>query len=315
MSYLIKPSELAIPLVVAPMFLVSSPQLVIEACLGGTIAAYPLSNSRNIQDAEHNLQRIHNSLEHGLKQGKAVGAWGINMIVHSSYQRFNDECDLIKVYKPPIVISALGSPRRIVDLVHTYGGQVWADVSSIAFAKKAIDSGVDGLILLCAGAGGHTGHLSPFAFLPAIRQLFSKIIILAGGIMDGTSIYSAQVLGADLVYMGTRFIATQESMASPTYKDLLINSEADDIISTKAVTGVNANFILASLKKNNIDPNHSIEPKLDFNKRYQNNVSKTSSPWKDIYSAGHGVGAVKNILSVKDCLSTLKKEYLLAKQQ
>lgn len=324
MTYIINPSQLSIPLVVAPMFLVSSAELVIEACSNGVMAAYPLANSRSIKCADELLGRIKSTLDLRLDQGIKVGAWIVNMVVHSSYQRFNEECTLIEKYQPPIVISALGSPRRIVDLVHSYGGLVWADVSSIKFAKKAIDDGVDGLILLCAGAGGHTGHLSAFAFLRVVRQFFDKTIILSGSIMDGTSIYAAQILGADLVYMGTRFIATHESIAKEEHKKLLLASGTDDIITTKAVTGVAANFILSSLEANNIDPNQVITTDLDFTKRYQASDDptdktqksnlKSSNAWKDIYSAGHGVGLIKDIPKVKDYLARLQQEYLLAKK-
>lgn len=312
MPYLTQSDKLVLPLVVAPMFLVSSPELVIQACCNGVMAAYPLSNSRSIADADEVLGLLKNRVEQS--QNEQVGAWIINMIVHSSYQRFSEECALIAKYQPPIVISALGSPRRIVDLVHSYGGQVWADVSSLNFAKKAAEAGVDGLILLCAGAGGHTGHLSPFAFLRAVREFFPKTIILAGGITDGAGIYAAEVLGADLVYMGTRFIATQETMASMDYKNMLLNSTADDIVTTKAVTGVAANFVRASLEANNIDYHATIPPNMDFNQRYnQEKTANKSKAWKDIYSAGHGVTALKEIETVAQCIQTLCEEYLVAK--
>lgn len=291
------------------MFLVSGVDMVCEACLAGVIGVFPLTNARTIDDCRQALdtftQRI--GLRRVQHPQERIAPFAINMVVHSSYGRFEEEMALVEHYRPDIVITALGSPARVCERVHAYGGCVWADVSSLAFAQKAIHAHVDGLVLLSAGAGGHTGSLSPFAFVRAIRnQGFHKIILLSGGIADAHSIRAAQVLGADLAYMGTHFIATDESLASPAYKAALVDACADDIVTSKEITGVNANFLACSLANARSPKDTAQSASLRFGERYSNTSSK---PWKDIWSAGHGVGATQAITPLRDKIKDLEKAY------
>ncbi len=300
-------SSIRLPIIVAPMFLVSSKELVIASCTNGAMAAYPFQNSRTIDALSTCLDDISTQLKSEKTNcpEKKIAPWVASLIVHKTYERFDEELELIKKYKPQIVITALGSPSRVMPTVKEYGGLVFADVSSLAFAQKAIQAGVDGLILLSAGAGGHTGHLNPFAFIHEVRKIFNGIIILSGGINTAREIKAAQLLGADLVYMGTHFIATTESAASTEYKALLVKSTIDDIVTTKAVTGVSANFIQHSLQQANIDPQVSIQPVMDFSERYGN----TPKAWKDIWSAGHGVSDSVEIVSCLSKIDVLVKAY------
>lgn len=229
------------------------------------------------------------------------------MVVHSTYARFEEELTLVKKYRPAVVITALGSPKRVIDAVHHYGGEVWADVSTLSYAQKAAEAGVDALILLCAGAGGHTGHLSPFAFISGVKKFFNKKIILSGGIADGASIRAAQILGASFAYMGTSFIATRESLADDAYKNRLIESQADDIVTTRAVTGIAANFLKTSLMAAGIPSEEKKEEGVNFNERYQGNNAKKA--WKDVWSAGHGVGSIDAVCSVAERIRQLQETY------
>ena len=239
-------AQLRLPIMVAPMFLVSGYELVAAACQSGVLASFPTPNARTIEELESWMQQL-------AAQQKAA-PWVLSTITHSTYARLGEEITLIRRYQPAIVITALGSPKPVLEAVHSYGGLVFADVNSIAFAKKAAEAGADGLILVCAGAGGHTGMLSPFAFIEEVRSFWDGPIILAGSISTARAIRAAEVLGADLAYMGTRFIATDESRAVPAYKTMLTHTHAQDIIATAALTGVTGHFIRESLLQAGITP-------------------------------------------------------------
>lgn len=299
------PSDLVentvLPLIVAPMFLVSGPDLVIAACRAGVMAAFPAPNARTLEHFDQWLAQITGALD-----PKCDAPWIQNMVTHRSYQRLRDELDLVCKYKPRVVITALGSPAPILEAVHSYGGLVLADVNSIVLAQKAASAGVDGLVLIAAGAGGHTGHISGFAFVEAVRDFFDGILVLGGAISSGRAIRAAQILGADLAYSGTRFIATNESMAHDQYREMLVNSNVQDLMVTKAFTGANANMLIPSIKSQGLDP-ENLKPKteLDFNDPQGN-----MKAWKDIWSAGQGIGAVKKIQPVAEVVNDLRREYV-----
>jgi nitronate monooxygenase len=235
-----------------------------------------------------------------------IAPWGINLITHRTNHRLQPDLDLTVKYKTPLVITSLGSPAPAVEAVHSYGGLVFSDVINVSFAKKAAQAGIDGLVLVCAGAGGHAGTLSPFAFLKAVREFFDGIIVLAGAMSSGRDIRAAQIMGADLIYFGTSFIATAESLASQDYQQMLVNATMDDLIYTNAFSGAWANMLKPSIVAAGIDP-ASLKPKdqVDFSHL----VSGETKAWKHIWSAGQGVSFVRRIQPVADLVAQLRCEY------
>lgn len=301
--------NLALPVLVAPMFLVSGPDMVIASCAAGLGGSFPAPNCRTIDDLEDWLDQVSAGVADLRARGGKAGPWALNMVVHSTYPRLQDELELVTKYRPPVVITALGSPADVIEAVHSYGGLVFADVNSVRFARKAAAAGVDGLILVSAGAGGHVGPLAGFAFLPEVRQFWDGPLVLAGAISDGRAIRAAEVLGADLAYMGTRFIAARESLAADPYKEMLIRAGAEDIALTNAVTGVPANFLSESLAAAGHDPKGGIvERKVNFD----GDPHDEAKAWKNIWSAGQGVGATSDVSSVGDIANQLKQEYAAA---
>lgn len=293
--------NLALPVIAAPMFLVSGPELVIAACRAGIIGSFPAPNARTVEALDAWMERM----TRALAEDAGAAPWAVNLVVHRSYPRLLEELELVRRYRPPLVITALGSPAAVVAAIHDYGGLVFADVNSIAYATKAARAGVDGLILVCAGAGGHTGMLSPFAFVAAVRDFWDGPIVLAGGIANGRAIRAARALGADLVYMGTRLIATHESLASVEYRAMLVAATAEDVIATAAFTGVHANMLKPSIRRAGLDPER-LKPRetIDFG-----DPQGTARPWKDIWSAGQAVGAIKRVQSVAELVGELRAEY------
>jgi nitronate monooxygenase len=290
--------RLRLPVIVAPMFLVSGPDLVIASSNAGLIGSFPGPNARTAEELEEWMHQINKSTSN---------PWAFNMITHKTYDRFSEELDLIKKFHPKIVITALGSPERVIDAVHGYGGQVIADVNNISFAQRCAEMNIDGMALICHGAGGHTGQLSPFSFSSYVREFFDGLIVLAGSISTGKHIKAAQLLSADLCYMGTRFISAQESNAVYEYKSMIINSNYDDLRMTNLFTGAQAYYLKDSIINNNLDPDN-----LDSNTDGFN-VSASQdkiSAWKDIWSAGQGVGLIKNIESVESIVEELESEFL-----
>ncbi|MBO6634442.1 MAG: nitronate monooxygenase, partial [Parvibaculum sp.] len=243
--------------------------------------------------------------------GAADAPWAANVVVHRSNTRLDEDLDLIIRYKAPVVITALGSPRAIVERVHSYGGLVFADVNSVTFARKAAEAGVDGLVLVAAGAGGHTGNMTGFSFVPAVREFFDGPVILGGGITDGAGIRAAEVLGADLAYMGTRFIACEESLAAPAYRDMLITSTVNDLILTRAITGVAANWLKPSIAMAGYDLDAMEKnPDIDFT-----DPQSGAKRWAQVWSAGHGVGAIDRVENVAGLVARLREEYEAAKKR
>jgi len=293
--------RMALPVIAAPMFLVSCPELVVACCRSGVIGAFPAPNCRTIEDLDGWLARIS-------AQSKDAAPFALNMVVHSTYPRLAAEIDLVKKHKPPLVITALGSPRNVVEAVHSYGGRVFADVISPKFAKKAIEAGVDGLILVAAGAGGHAGALAPFAFLPEVRKFWSGPVVLGGGVSNGRSVRAVEVLGADLAYIGTSFIAAAESMAPAAYKEMLIRTDAEGIVLTNAVTGVHGNFLAESLVAAGYDLKN-LQPKQ---MNLAGGADTAMKAWKHIWSAGQGVGSVTKIEPAAEIIARIRGEYAAA---
>ena len=305
--------QMTLPVIAAPMFLVSGPELVAACCKAGVIGSFPAPNARPIDVLDEWMGRLNRILDDARKNhpDQKIAPWAININVHSSYNRLEDELELIRKHKPQLVITSLGSPRRAVDVVHEYGGLVFSDVSNLKFAHKVADAGGDGLILVASGAGGHAGTINSFAFVDRVREFWDGYIVLAGGISTGDGILAAQVLGADLAYMGTRFIAATESMAPEEYQQMLIESTEEDIIYTDAFSGVNANMLIPSIVRAGLDPEKlKRKESVDFKDMHSDRKA-----WRDIWSAGHGVGTIHQTESASDIIQSLKKQYQNACQR
>ncbi|MGV9709428.1 NAD(P)H-dependent flavin oxidoreductase [Gordonia sp. NPDC003424] len=306
MAYLADPhpmvAGLRLPVVAAPMFLVSGPDLVVAACRSGIVGSFPTQNARTAAELDTWMGTITDAVASG-----NAAPWAANLVTHSTNTRLADDLKLIAEYRPPIVITALGSPRPAIENVHSYGGMVIADVVNLPLAQKAAAAGVDGMACIAAGAGGHTGHLSPFAFISAVRKMFDGLVIVGGGIADGYGVAGAVVAGADLVYLGTRFLATRESMAVDAYKQMVVEHGPDDLIVSSAITGAPASWLRPSLAANGYDPNH-----LDAGqtiKNYDAANDSAATRWRDLWAAGQGLGAVTAVQSVAEVVDSLAHEY------
>lgn len=293
--------NLRIPAIAAPMFLVSGPQMVIEASRAGMIGSFPAPNARTSQILDQWLDEI----TRALGDDADTAAWAANLVVHPSNERLAADLDLVIRYRAPLVITALGSPTRVIEKVHGYGGLVFADVNSVGFARKAAAAGVDGLVLVASGAGGHTGQTAGFAFVEEVRQFWDGPIVLGGAISTGHGIRAAEVLGADLAYLGTSLIACEESMAAQEYKRMVVSAGAEDIVPSKGITGVTANWLRASLIAAGHDPvNMSEDKKPNFK-----NAQDDAKAWKNVWSAGQGVGAVTAVEPLADIIDRLAGQY------
>ncbi len=296
----LSPFNLQIPVVCAPMFRISGPELVIAACKAGIAGAFPTTNARTLDELDQWMATI----TEGIREQD--GPWITNLITHSSRTRLADELKLVAEYKPPIVITALGSPKPVMDTVKSYGGLVFADVVNLDLARKAADAGVDGMACISAGAGGHTGHLSPFAFIAAIRELFQGVIAIGGGIADGYGVAGAIAAGADCVYMGTRFIPTHESRAEDRYKAMVLEAQLDDLVVSSAVTGTPASWLKTSLAEAGFTDASLVQT---VPRDYSGTDAKK---WRDIWGAGQGVGRSRRLESVASVVIDLKQEYRAA---
>ncbi len=289
--------RMKLPVIVAPMFLISGPNLVIAAAKAGVIGCLPASNARSTDILADWLSQI----DLTLKGTTHEGMWSINMIVHKSYDRFADEMALVERYQPKFVVTALGSPKRVLDKVHAFGGQVFADVIDMTQAKKAVDAGADGLVLVCSGAGGHTGRYSPFAFIEEVRRFYDGPLVVGGAMQSARSIAALLALGADFAYMGTRFISCPESLVNDHYRDMLVKATMADIVTTDKVSGVTANWLKASLDEAGFalaDQPSGVD--IDFSDIHSDNKA-----WKNIWGAGHGVGATTQIKTIKTIVDSL----------
>lgn len=303
--------RLRIPVVAAPMFLVSGPDLVIAACASGIVGAFPTANCRTVDELDQWLTRIRAGLA---PHGPDAAPFCPNLIMRQP--SLHDDLACLLRHCPEMVITSVGSPKPVIRPLQDIGCQVFADVASIRHAERAIEAGCDGLVLLTAGAGGQTGWLNPFAFVRRVRQMFDGQIILAGGMSDGWSVWSAIVLGCDLVYMGTKFIATQESQADPLYKSMLVDGDCDDIVLTRTVTGLPSSILIPSLTRAGItlDDLAEIEREDHAPDDLRSAFDRASREaggarrWKDVWSAGHSVGGVINVPTVADLVSQTEAE-------
>ena len=292
--------SLSLPIVAAPMFLVSSPSLVIQACKSGVIGSFPGPNARNIEELRHWFKKISENLSWN------DAPWAFNMITHSSYGRFNQELSMVEEFKPKIVITALGGPHRVITQVHKYGGLVFADVNTPTYAKKALEKGADGLVLVCSGAGGHTGEYAVMPFIDEVRKFFDGPLIVGGGIGNGKAIRSIENLGVDFAYLGTRFLTTRETLISDAYRDMVFNSHMEDLVLSRAITGALGNWMIDSIKAAGLSPEETKNiAKIDFS----GDMHSDTKAWKTVWSAGQGVGSITKNETVSDVVNSLKSEY------
>lgn len=294
---------LMLPAICAPMFLVSNPETVIAACKAGVMGSFPGPNARTSDDLRSWLSQITQNI------GSNDAPWAFNMITHSSYDRFDQEIALVEEFQPDLVITALGGPHRVTQQVHNYGGLVFADVTSPKFARKALDKGADGLVLVCSGAGGHTGEYAMFPFIEEVRSFFDGPLIVGGGVGTGRAIRAVENLGADFAYLGTRFLATQETMINQDYREMVWNSTMEDLVASRAVTGALGNWMRASIEAAGISlEDMQNAAKLDFS----GDMHEGSKAWKHVWSAGQGVGAITQPETISDVVAKLLAEYTQA---
>ncbi|MDP5060664.1 MAG: nitronate monooxygenase [Maribacter sp.] len=299
--------ELSLPAVAAPMFLISGPQLVIECCKNGIVGTFPALNQRTSEGFEEWLIEIKSALKTFEEEtGKKPAPFGVNLIVHATNPRLEADIKLCVKHKVPLIITSLGAVSQVVDAIHSYGGLVFHDIIKKRHAEKAAEAGVDGLILVAAGAGGHAGTINPMPLVAEIKKFYHKTILLSGCISTGRDIASALQMGADLAYMGTRFINTNESKASPEYRQMIIDAGASDVVYTASISGVHANFLGASLKAAGItEEDLKKDVKIDFGKE----LDTEAKAWKTIWSAGQGSALIDDSIPVAELVSHLKTEF------
>ena len=313
--------RLRLPVIAAPMFLASGPEMVLACCRAGIVGSFPAKNRRTREGLDEWLTVIGEGLaaiEAGT--GRPAPPFGVNLIVHRSNDVLQEELEVITRHRVPLVITSLGAVPELVGAVHDYGGLVFHDVINLRHAAKAIGAGVDGLIAVAAGAGGHTGKASPFALVNEIREVFDGALMLSGAMSTGGDVAAAQVMGADLAYLGTRFIGTAECRSPEDYKTMILDSRVKDIVETDRVSGVNANFLAASLAEAGIAPDEGTAPPAEINNELSEALTASANErtaWRDIWSAGHGVGSITDIPRIDDLVDRLEAEYhaALAAQQ
>ena len=308
--------NLRVPVIGAPMFIVSGPELVIEQCKAGIVGSFPALNARPEEELEKWLQRIANELEQHKKENpdEPVAPYAVNQIVHQSNTRLQHDVEMCVKYKVPIVITSLRPPAEVVDAIHSYGGLVFHDVISVRHARKAIDQGVDGIITVCSGAGGHAGTTSPFALVKEVREIYDGTIILSGSMSKGSDALAAQAIGADLAYIGTRFIATEEGNAPAAYKEMIVNSRSADIVYTSLFTGVSGSYLRGSIENAGMDPDNLPEAGKET-MNFGSDGKSGAKAWRDIWGAGQGVGSVDDIPAVRELVLRMEREYQDARQR
>lgn len=308
-------SELSLPILAAPLFIVSNPDLVVAQCTSGIIGSFPALNARPAELLDEWIERIETSLRDHHKEhpNDKVGPFAVNQIIHKSNDRLDHDLDVCMRREVPMIITSLRAPQDVVKKVHEYGGVVFHDVISIRHAQKALEAGVDGLVLVCAGAGGHAGMLSPFALVREVRRFFDGPIALSGAITDGAGVLAAEAIGADFAYVGTRFIATQEANAADTYKTMIVDSQAEDIVYTPYFSGVNGNYLKPSVRDAGLDPDDL--PQADKTKMNFGSEREKPKAWKQIWSAGQGVGNIDDAPSTRTVVQRLVREYKQARER
>ena len=308
--------RLALPVVASPLFIISNPDLVIAQCLGGIVGSFPALNARPKEELENWIVRIKTTLAEAraADPSRIVAPFAVNQIVHKSNDRLEHDLEVCVRHEVPIIITSLRAPDDVVKHVHSYGGLVFHDVTTLRHGEKALEAGVDGLILVCAGAGGHAGTLSPFALVGEVRRFFDGPIVLSGAIATGDAILAALASGADLAYIGTRFLATPEASVPERYKEEILKAAAADIVYTDLFSGVHGNYLKHSVVNAGFDPMNL--PKSDHSKmNFGTEGGAEKKVWRDIWSAGQGVGQIRSIMPVADVVAQLKKEYTTARQR
>jgi len=308
--------RLSLPVIASPMFIASTPELVIEQCKAGVIGAFPALNARPQSLLDEWLTRIRAELDaYAAANPEApVAPFAVNQIAHSSNDRLEQDVATCVRHQVPLVITSLRPPREIVDAVHAYGGLVFHDVINVRHARKAADQGVDGIIIVCAGAGGHAGLGSPFALVREIRQFFGGALVLAGAMSSGADVLAAQAIGADLAYIGTRFLATTEAHVMPEYKQMIVDSGSDDVVYTSLFTGVKGNYLRKSVAAAGFDPDQL--PEADKSKmNFGSGGNAEKKAWRDIWSAGQGVGNIHEVLPTREVVARMIAEYADAKRR
>ena len=306
--------RLRLPVVAAPLFIISNPDLVIAQCKAGIVGSFPALNARPAEELDRWLEKITTELADydAANPDNPSAPFAVNQIVHGSNDRLQHDVEMCVKWKVPIVITSLGAKEFVNDAIHSYGGIVLHDIINNKFAKKAIEKGADGLIAVAAGAGGHAGSLSPFALIQEIREWFDGPLLLSGSIANGDAVLAAQAMGADLGYIGSAFIATQEANAEQAYKQSLVDSNADDIVLSNLFTGVHGNYLKPSIVAAGLDPDNL--PESDPSKMsFGSGGNSDAKAWKDIWGCGQGIGAIKAVLTAEDLVDNLEKQYLSAK--
>ncbi|HTE39353.1 MAG TPA: nitronate monooxygenase family protein [Steroidobacteraceae bacterium] len=306
--------NLRLPIVGSPLFIISNPALVIEQCKAGIVGSFPALNARPAPMLEEWLQTITQTLnDYRLANpNRKIAPFAVNQIVHSSNDRLAHDVEMCRKFKVPIQITSLRAPDEVVESAHSYGGLVFHDVTNIKHAKRALQAGVDGLILVCAGAGGHAGALSPFALVSEVREFYDGPILLSGAIANGASVLATQAMGADLAYMGTRFIASAEANASAEYKQAIVDSSAEGIVYTNLFTGVHGNYLRSSIEKAGLDPDNL--PVADKSKmNFGSGGSTKAKAWRDIWGAGQSSGPIHDVPAVSELVDRLEAEYRTAR--
>ena len=303
--------NLSLPIVASPMFIVSRTELVLECCKAGILGTFPALNNRTTEGFDEWLTEIKDGLTaEEERTGRKMPAYGVNLIVHKTNPRVMPDLEVIVKHQVPVVITSLGAVKDVVDAVHSYGGLVFHDVTNTYHAQKAIDAGCDGLILVSAGAGGHAGTLNPMPFVQEIRSMFDGVILLGGAISTGRDVASALQMGADLAYMGTRFIATEEAVAKDDYKQMIIDSGSREIVYTASVSGIPANWMIGSLEAAGITKEMwDQKGKADFGADHE------AKAWKNLWSAGHGVATIKDNLPAAELIQRLEREMIAAMRE
>lgn len=308
--------RLRLPIVAAPLFIISTPDLVIAQCKAGIVGSFPALNARPAEELDRWLERITTELaEYDAANPDNLSApFAVNQIVHGSNDRLQHDVEMCVKWKVPIVITSLGAKEFVNEAVHSYGGIVLHDIINNRFAKKAIDKGADGLIAVAAGAGGHAGALSPFALIQEIREWFDGPLLLSGSIANGDAVLAAIAMGADLAYIGSSFIATQEANAEQPYKQSLVDSSSDDIVLSNLFTGVHGNYLKPSIVAAGLDPDNL--PESDVSKMsFGSGGSSSAKAWKDIWGCGQGIAAIKGILTTQELVDSIESQYTSAKQR
>ena len=308
--------RLRLPIVAAPLFIISTPDLVIAQCKAGIVGSFPALNARPAEELDRWLERITTELaEYDAANPDNLSApFAVNQIVHGSNDRLQHDVEMCVKWKVPIVITSLGAKEFVNEAVHSYGGIVLHDIINNRFAKKAIDKGADGLIAVAAGAGGHAGALSPFALIQEIREWFDGPLLLSGSIANGDAVLAAIAMGADLAYIGSSFIATQEANAEQPYKQSLVASSSDDIVLSNLFTGVHGNYLKPSIVAAGLDPDNL--PESDVSKMsFGSGGSSSAKAWKDIWGCGQGIAAIKGVLTTQELVDSIESQYTSAKQR